>query len=70
MELTTVERRNPLLEPYARALNHQCSRFAPSAHSWPENLLALRLIYHVVHDISVRFTTLLYMDIRKRNGFI
>src|SRR5215472_12913439 len=24
-----------------------CSLFAPSAHSWPENLLALRLIYHL-----------------------
>jgi hypothetical protein len=24
-----------------------CSLFAPSAHSWPENLLALRLIYQV-----------------------
>src|SRR5260370_10062436 len=26
-----------------------CSLFAPSAHSWPENLLALRLLYHIPH---------------------
>ena len=26
-----------------------CSLFAPSAHSWPESLLALRLIYQMAH---------------------
>jgi hypothetical protein len=42
MPLVISAKKEPDTERFSQAMVPQCSRFAPSAHSWPENLLALR----------------------------
>jgi len=46
-EFTTAEHNNPLLERFPEATNHQCSCLALTAHSSPQNLLTLQLIYQL-----------------------
>jgi len=57
MEFLLEELRLPLQDwhcidnrraPQSADFRHTLERYTSSAHSWPENLLALRLIYHAV----------------------